>query len=166
VNTGRVVLTGKTRVCPHCKSTILESSSVCPACQHHLRFDPKAIVERRLQPAFSALRVEGGFKHPAGGEPWEYSVVVSIRNDRGEELARKVIGVGALGPNEGRQVMVSVDVFTATGPMVEVERRADTTQAPDRKSVERPVEKKELPEPQRSLQSMAQQTKDRLKPPK
>ena len=124
MTTGRVVLTGKTRICPHCKSTILESSSVCPACQHHLRFDPKAIVERRLQPAFSALRVEGGFKHPAGGEPWEYSVVVSIRNDRGEELARKVVGVGALAPNEGRTVMVSVDVFTATGPPpVEVERR-------------------------------------------
>jgi hypothetical protein len=164
VNTGRVVLTGKTRVCPHCKSTILESSSVCPACQHHLKFDPKAIVERRLQPAFSALRVEGGFKHPAGGEPWEYSVVVSIRNDRGEELARKVVGVGALAPNEGRQVMVSVDVFTATGPVVEVERRADTSQAhaPDKK----PAERKDLPEPQRSLQSMAQQTKDKLKPPK
>ena len=96
MNTSRVALTGKTRTCPHCKATILESSSVCPACQHHLRFDPKAIVERRLQPAFSALRVEGGFKHPAGGEPWEYSVVVSIRNDRGEELARKVVGVGAL----------------------------------------------------------------------
>lgn len=163
MNTGRVVLTGKTRVCPHCKSTILESSSVCPACQHHLRFDPKAIVERRLQPAFSALRVEGGFKHPAGGDPWEYSVVVSIRNDRGEEVARKVVGVGALAPNEGRTVTVSVDVFTATGPVVEVERRADTShaQAPDRKSA-----KKEVPEPQRSLQSMAQQTKDRLKPPK
>jgi hypothetical protein len=112
VNTGRVVLTGKTRTCPHCKSTILESASVCPACQHHLRFDPKAIVERRLQPAFSALRVEGGFKHPAGGEPWEYSVVISIRNDRGEELARKVVGVGALMPNEGRTVTLSVDVFT------------------------------------------------------
>ena len=41
MTTGRVVLTGKTRTCPHCKSTILESSSVCPACQHHLRFDPK-----------------------------------------------------------------------------------------------------------------------------
>jgi hypothetical protein len=165
VNTGRVVLTGKTRVCPHCKSTILESSSVCPACQHHLRFDPKAIVERRAQPAFSALRVEGRFKHPAGGEPWEYSVVISIRNDRGEELERKVIGVGALAPNESRQVMVSVDVFTPAGPPVEVERRADTTQVPDRKPAA--VEKKvELPEPQRSLQSLAQQTKDRLKPPK
>ena len=113
MNTGRVVLTGKTRVCPHCKSTILESASVCPACQHHLKFDPKAIVERRLQPAFSALRVEGGFKHPVGGEPWEYSVVVSIRNDRGEELARKVVGVGALAPNEGRQVMVSVTSVAA-----------------------------------------------------
>ena len=112
MNTGRVVLTGKTRVCPHCKSTILESSSVCPACQHHLRFDPKAIVERRLQPAFSALRVEGGFKHPAGGEPWEYSVVISIRNDRGEEVTRKVVGVGALQPNEARTVTLSVDVFT------------------------------------------------------
>jgi hypothetical protein len=168
VNTSRVALTGKTRTCPHCKATILESSSVCPACQHHLRFDSKAIVERRLQPAFSALRVEGGFKHPAGGEPWEYSVVVSIRNDRGEELARKVVGVGALAPNEGRQVMVSVDVFTATGPVVEVERRADTTQAPDKKA--RPVataaEIKDLPEPQRSLQTLAQQTKDKLKPPK
>jgi hypothetical protein len=86
--------------------------------------------------------------------------VVSIRNDRGEELARKVVGVGALSPNEGRQVMVSVDVFTAAGPSIEVERRADTSHATDRKAA------KELPEPQRSLQSMAQQTKDKLKPPK
>jgi hypothetical protein len=165
VNTSRVALTGKTRTCPHCKATILESAAVCPACQHHLRFDSKAIVERRLQPAFSALRVGGGFKHPVGGEPWEYSVVVSIRNDRGEELARKVVGVGALAPNEGRQVMVSVDVFTATGPPIEVERRADTTRAPEKKPA--PVaEKRELPEPQRSLQSLAQQTKDKLKPPK
>lgn len=165
MNTGRVALTGKTRTCPHCKATILESSSVCPACQHHLRFDPKATVERRLQPAFSALRVEGGFKHPVGGEPWEYAVVISIRNDRGEELARKVVGVGALAPNEGRTVTVSVDVFTDTGPPIEVERRADTTRAPD-KTPTKPPEKKELPEPQRSLQSMAQQSKSQLKPPK
>ena len=55
-----------------------------------------------------------------------------------------------------------VDVFTATGPPVEVERRADTSRVPDKK----PPDKKELPEPQRSLQSMAQQTKDKLKPPK
>jgi hypothetical protein len=110
MSTGRVALTGKTRICPHCKSTILESASVCPACQHHLRFDPKAIAERRAQATFSALRVEGAFRHPADGDAWEYSVVVSVRNDRGEEVARKVVGVGALNANEGRTIMLSVDV--------------------------------------------------------
>jgi hypothetical protein len=111
-STPRAIAAGKTRVCPHCKATILESASICPACQHHLRFDPKAVVERRAQATFSALRVEGGFRHPAGGEAWEYSVVVSIRNDRGEEVARKVVGVGALGANEGRTITLSVDVHT------------------------------------------------------
>jgi hypothetical protein len=116
MSTGRVVTTGRTRTCPHCKATILESASICPACQHHLRFDPKAIVERRSQPTFSPLRVEGSFRHPPTGEPWEYSVVVSIRNDRGEELARKVVGVGALLPNEGRTVTLSLDVFAPDTP--------------------------------------------------
>jgi hypothetical protein len=111
MSTGRASTAGKTRICPHCKSTILESASICPACQHHLRFDPKAAVERRAQATFSALRVEGAFRHPAEGEAWEYSVVVSVRNDRGEEVARKVVGVGALGTNEGRTVTVSVDVY-------------------------------------------------------
>ena len=111
MSTGRVALTGKTRICPHCKSTILESASVCPACQHHLRFDPKAIAERRMQATFSALRVEGAFRHPAEGGAWEYSIVVSVRDDRGEEVARKVVGVGALNANEGRTIMLSVDVY-------------------------------------------------------
>ena len=56
------------------------------------------------------MRVEGAFRHPAEGEPWEYSVVVSVRNDRGEEVARRVVGVGALNANEGRTVMLSVEV--------------------------------------------------------
>jgi hypothetical protein len=111
-STPRTVSAGKTRICPHCKATILESASVCPACQHHLRFDPKAIAEKRAQATFSALRVEGGFRHPAVGEAWEYSVVVSVRNDRGEEVARKVVGVGALNANEGRTITLSVDVYT------------------------------------------------------
>ncbi|HEX2492733.1 MAG TPA: hypothetical protein VHK24_03085 [Steroidobacter sp.] len=113
---GRVITTGRTRVCPHCKATILESASVCPACQHHLRFDPKAIADRRAAPSFSPLRVEGRFRNPAGADAWEYSVVVSIRNDRGEEIARKVVGVGALQPEEGRTVTLSVDVFTPDRP--------------------------------------------------
>ena len=111
----RVVAPGKTRTCPHCKTIILESASVCPGCHHHLRFDPSSNVESRVQPSFSALRVEGAFRNPEGAEAWEYSVVVSVRNDRGEEVARKVVGVGALSPRESRTVTLSVDVFTPRG---------------------------------------------------
>ena len=107
----RVGTPGKTRVCPHCKSTILESARICPSCQHHLRFDRKSDVDGRKQPTFSALRVEGAFHNPKGADSWEYSVVVSIRNDRGEEVDRKVVGVGALDPNESRTVSLSVEVF-------------------------------------------------------
>ena len=69
-----------------------------------------------MQKTFSALRVEGAFRNPEGAEAWEYSVVVSIRNDRGEEVARKVVGVGALDPRESRTVTLSIDVFTPRGP--------------------------------------------------
>lgn len=109
---GRVGTPGKTRTCPHCKTTILESASVCPGCHHHLRFGPGAGAESRAQPTFSALKVEGAIRNPEGADAWEYSVVVSIRNDRGEEVARKVVGVGALDPRESRTVTLSVDVFT------------------------------------------------------
>jgi len=112
MNTSRTAAPGKTRTCPHCKSTILESASVCPACHHHLRFDPKAIAERRQAATVTPLRVEGSFRHPEGGSSaWEYSVVIAIRNDRGEELERRVVGVGALQAGEGRTFMLSVDVF-------------------------------------------------------
>ena len=111
----RVATPGKTRICPHCKTTILESARVCPGCQHHLRFDSNAALESRAQRTFSALRVEGAFRNPAGADAWEYSVVVSIRNDRGEEVARKVVGVGALNSSESRTVTLSVDVFAPGG---------------------------------------------------
>ena len=112
----RVVAPGKTRTCPHCKTIILESAAVCPGCHHHLRFDQASNVESRVQPSFSALRVEGAFRNPEGSEAWEYSVVVSIRNDRGEEVARKVVGVGALAGRESRTVTLTVDVFTPREP--------------------------------------------------
>jgi hypothetical protein len=112
----RVAAPGKTRTCPHCKTIILESAAVCPGCHHHLRFDSSSNVESRVQPSFSALRVEGAFRNPPGAEAWEYSVVVSIRNDRGEEVARKVVGVGALSARESRTVTLSVDVFTPREP--------------------------------------------------
>lgn len=101
---------GTTRACPHCKATILDSAIVCPVCRHHLRFDQR--MSESTHPSFSALRVEGTIRHPAAGEPWEYSMLLTIRNDRGEEVARQIVGVGALLPDEQRTFTLSVDVFT------------------------------------------------------
>jgi hypothetical protein len=102
---------GATRECPHCRETILESAGVCPACRHYLRFDHGA--EAPQAPAVTPLRIEGSIRHPADGEPWEYTVVVSIRNDRGEEIAHKLIGVGAMNPNEQRTFTLSVEAVSA-----------------------------------------------------
>jgi len=105
----RPLTPGKTRTCPHCKATILESLSICPGCQHHLRFDNEAV--RRQVAATSALRVEGLIRHPPVAEPLEYFVVVSIRNDRGEEVTRQVVSVGALQNSEKRTFTLSVEML-------------------------------------------------------
>lgn len=102
---------GATRECPHCKETILESATVCPACRHHLRFEAGAAAPNAS--ALTPLRIEGSIRQPSDSESWEYSVVVSIRNDRGEEIARKLIGVGAMNPNEQRTFTLSVEVTPA-----------------------------------------------------
>ncbi|HEX3838241.1 MAG TPA: hypothetical protein VHW25_14855 [Steroidobacteraceae bacterium] len=99
---------GKTRSCPHCKATILESATVCPGCLHHLRFDPAA---QRMLPAATPLRVEGTIRHPPGGGTWEYSIVLAVRNERGEEITRQVVGVGALAPADVRSFSLSVELF-------------------------------------------------------
>src|SRR6187549_3396902 len=117
---GRVAASGKTRVCPHCKAVILESASVCPGCQHHLRFGSDAA--NQVEPR-NALQVEGRIKHPPNEEPWEYAVVVYVRNERGEEVARHVINVGALAKSEERTVSLSVDVMPPR-PVVPVQRPA------------------------------------------
>jgi hypothetical protein len=110
----RPVTPGKTRTCPHCKATILESLSICPGCLHHLRFDQEAA--KRQVAATSALRVEGIIRHPPLLEPWEYFVVISIRNDRGEEVTRQVVSVGALQSTEKRTFTLSVDMMPQALP--------------------------------------------------
>jgi hypothetical protein len=110
----RPVTPGKTRTCPHCKATILESLSICPGCLHHLRFDQEAA--KRQVAATSALRVEGVIRHPPLEEPWEYFVVISIRNDRGEEVTRQVVSVGALQSTEKRTFTLSVDMMPPQAP--------------------------------------------------
>lgn len=109
----RPLTPGKTRACPHCKAIILESLSICPGCLHHLRFDQEAA--KRQVAASSALRVEGVIQHPPREEPWEYFVVIAVRNDRGEEVARQVVGVGALQGTEKRTFSFSVEVLPPQG---------------------------------------------------
>jgi hypothetical protein len=110
----RPVTAGKTRTCPHCKATILESLSICPGCLHHLRFDQEAA--KRQVAATSALRVEGVIRHPPLEEAWEYFVVISIRNDRGEEVTRQVVSVGALQSTEKRTFSLSVEMLPPQAP--------------------------------------------------
>jgi hypothetical protein len=106
---------GRTRACPHCKATILESAVICPQCRHHLKHGAASQAAADATPRFSAFNVEGTLRHPEHGGDWEYSVVLSIRNERGEEISRQVVGVGALRSAEARTFTLSVDVATPGG---------------------------------------------------
>ena len=61
------------------------------------------------------LDVEGTLQPPAEGAAWEYSVVLSIRNERGDEVTGQVVGVGAMQPHEQRSFVLSVELNPATG---------------------------------------------------
>jgi hypothetical protein len=111
MSSARPGIAGATRECPHCRETILETATVCPACRHYLRFEAGA--DPPPEPALTPLRIEGSIRHPPDGEPWEYTVVVSIRNDRGVEIGRKLVGVGAMNPNEERTFTLSVEAVSA-----------------------------------------------------
>ena len=105
---------GATRECPHCRETVLESAAVCPACRHYLRYDTAGDpdAEASKAPASTPLRIEGSIRHPPDGDPWEYTVIVTIRNDRGEEIAHKLVGVGAMNPDEQRTFVLSVEAVS------------------------------------------------------
>ena len=127
----RKIVPGRTRACPLCKTTILDSATVCPACRHHLRFDPRG--SEPSWTSFSPLRVEGTIRHPAAGESWEYSVTLSIHDEEGEELTRQVVGVGAFKPSEGRTFTLEVEVLTpvAESPQGRPAAAPDEASIPD-----------------------------------
>jgi hypothetical protein len=77
-----------------------------------LRFGPGAAEP--VQGA-SALRVEGTIRHPDGEESWEYCVVISVRDEKGTEVARHVVDVGALAQAQNRTFSLSVDVLPPRG---------------------------------------------------
>ena len=101
---------GQSRGCPHCRATILNSVNTCPACGHHLRFE-SVNGDRNPAPTFSPLRIEGTIRHPQHGEPWEYSVVLTVENERGQVVSRQVVGVGAMQSTELRTFRLAVEVF-------------------------------------------------------
>lgn len=105
---------GKTRSCPHCRATILESAAVCPACRHHLRFESRKGEQAEIASQV-ALKVAGSVSRQASDGPGEYAVVVVIRDAKGAELARKVIGVGALAGGDERHVELTVEFFDPQG---------------------------------------------------
>ncbi|HEV7986355.1 MAG TPA: hypothetical protein VGP20_09315 [Steroidobacteraceae bacterium] len=101
---------GATRVCPHCKATVLESAAVCPGCRHHLRFGGAG---QTLEPGegYCALSVDGTIAHTQASEPCEYCVVLDVRDERGTQLTRQVVGVGVLQSGERRRLNVSVEML-------------------------------------------------------
>jgi hypothetical protein len=62
-------------------------------------------------PTFNALKVEGSIRHPNVGEAWEYAAVITITNERGEEVSRQIVGVGAIEPGAERKFSFAVEVF-------------------------------------------------------
>ena len=106
----RGTATEATRVCPHCKATVLARFSVCPGCGHHLKFNNQEPSEST---GYQALQVEGTIKHRNANEGSEYCVVLTIENDRGQRVVRQVVNVGTLQPAESRSVRVAIEMFPA-----------------------------------------------------
>jgi hypothetical protein len=107
---------GATRVCPHCKATVLESAPVCPGCRHHLRFSSSG---QALEPgeSYCALSVDGTIVHTRANEPCEYCVVLDVHDERGEQLTRQVVGVGVLQHGERRRLNLSVEMLPVRAPV-------------------------------------------------
>ncbi len=106
----RATATGEAWNCPHCGERILRSAGTCPACQRHLRFDAVAVA-RPAPATVCPLSVDGTIRHPGNQPPWEYSVLIEIHDERGESVARRVVGVGALRPGELRSFRLRVEVM-------------------------------------------------------
>lgn len=103
---------GATRNCPHCKTTILQRSTICPACRHTLRFEGgKAAAQKLAAPAAEPLRLEATLRQPEDGAGCEYCLVLTVTNDRGEEITRQVISVGSLKATESRTFAVWVEAY-------------------------------------------------------
>lgn len=104
-----VAIPGESRVCPHCKATILKSSNSCPMCRHVLRFGATVAVQREMQTTCPLL-VEGTLAHPGEGAAREYFILLEIRDIAGKVLSRQSVGVGAVQQSEKRIFSLRVEM--------------------------------------------------------
>ena len=66
---------------------------------------------------YVALSVDGTIAHTKVSEPCEYCVVLDVRDERGEQLTRQVVGVGVLQSSERRRLNVSVEMLPVRAPV-------------------------------------------------
>ena len=127
---------GATRSCPHCRATVLQSANVCPACQHHLRFNAPSTAGATAAAAaatgYAALQIEGTVRHKQPQEPCEFCVVLAIANEQGEQISRQVVGVGVLQPSEARRFSISVNLVPARAAAAAAREPALTSAFPPR----------------------------------
>jgi glutaredoxin len=105
---------GTTRSCPHCRATILDSAARCPQCQKHLRVDPESST--RGQRTTIPFRVEGTIAHDTDDQPAEYQVMLVMHDEKGAEISRQVMAVGAMTPGATRTFTLSVELTRSPRP--------------------------------------------------
>ena len=91
---------------------VAEAEILSKALPYMLRYDDKTAAP--MPEGHTPLHIEGSFRNPVSDLDWEYSLVVTIKNEQGKEIARKLIGVGALNPNEQRTFSLSVEMAPST----------------------------------------------------
>jgi len=106
---GPVAVAGESRVCPHCKATILKSSTSCPLCRHVLRFGAISLLPQS-SPTTCPLLVEGTLAHPGDGDAREYFILLEIRDAGGKLLSRESVGVGAMQQSEKRIFSLRIEM--------------------------------------------------------
>lgn len=113
---------GTTRTCPHCRATILESAIVCPGCRHHLRFDKDAKLGG-VAATHTAWQIDGTIDAERTDAASEYSILITVRNERNEEIARQIVNVGSLQGVERRTFSLSVEMSEPKAPVSPPRRR-------------------------------------------
>jgi hypothetical protein len=112
MSSSRASAAGESRICPHCKATILKSSVSCPLCRHVLRFGSTA-ADSRSVPTTCPLLVEGTINYSGDGEALEYSILMEVHDETGKLISRQTVGVGALRQAEKRTFSLRVEVSSA-----------------------------------------------------